>query len=87
MNPVWIREKDSIVKVKAIGSYKWKIENVEVKGFAPTPFISLSSGALLARRDKQSSWFKIMATQALETREIQGVGANPLISTFSIFHL
>ena len=35
----------NIAQVRVNGSYIWKIEKVMIKGFAPVPFISLSSGA------------------------------------------
>ena len=34
-----------IAQVRVNGSYKFQIEKVKIKGFAPTPCISLSSGA------------------------------------------
>ena len=76
-----------IVKVRANGSYKWKIENVEIKGFAPTPCISLVSSAWVAMILNQELCLSLLANKAPEEREIKGVGANPLTSTFSIFHL
>ena len=34
-----------IAQVRVNGSYKFKIEKMNIKGFAPTPFISIFSGA------------------------------------------
>ena len=71
-----------IAQVRVNGSYKFKIEKVHIKGFAPTPCISLSSGAWVANILNQEFCLYLLANSAPEEREIQGCGGEPFNLNF-----